>query len=359
MWLQDSLEKRPVEIQAEYNKSVAQFGHRFEIGDSIAHTSLAHTLLVLNTGLINLINHALSSDSKTRASSKRSLLSLSEVAAADTMNALGQLHARLSVASQLTIPAPVGKTRHSESRRKDTSGRTGGNVGLGNSSPSSTAAKRRPPPALGRGGWVRSKSGSSSVVAAHSARKRSPSKGDSKHRSSKPDLVVLPASSRSDRRPKEQRMSPAAGRQTTPGWSYKSNELQPGNPQEMSGLDRVNPGPRRQPSMLTVPFDFFDTRAGDKVDDGAAPPRPPKIPLHSRPNAHRKPRPPSAATLMTASTKIGEIPEHRWPDRTLSPQERDQRPLPYVVPPRLVESATRKKGRCFKFWRKVGNPTVD
>jgi hypothetical protein len=54
---------------------------------------------------------------------------------------------------------------------------------------------------------------------------------------------------------------------------------------------------------------------------------------------------------MTASTKIGEIPEHRWPAQASG----EQRPLPYTIPPPLnVEDISRKKkGRGFRFWKKA------
>jgi hypothetical protein len=81
-----------------------------------------------------------------------------------------------------------------------------------------------------------------------------------------------------------------------------------------------------------------------------------------------RPRPPSVATFLTASTKIGEIPEHRWlphhndtnPDSSRLPlpwdnQQRllQKKPLPYIIPPRLEDDlAPKRKGRGFKFWKR-------
>ena len=153
LWLRDSLEQRPREIKESYSKSVARLGHRFEDGDSRAHTSLAHTLLVLNSGLINLINEALSMDSKKKDLSQRSLLTLSELAAAETLNALSQLSVRLSSRSQFHLPAP--KTHARDAKVKESKPKR--------TQEESSSRKRPPPlplPLLVRGGWVRPKTGS-------------------------------------------------------------------------------------------------------------------------------------------------------------------------------------------------------
>ena len=56
-------------------------------------------------------------------------------------------------------------------------------------------------------------------------------------------------------------------------------------------------------------------------------------------------------TFMTASTKIGEIPEHKLPERELTEVERANIPMPYVLPDMLA--APRKRGgRGLKFWKK-------
>jgi hypothetical protein len=53
------------------------------------------------------------------------------------------------------------------------------------------------------------------------------------------------------------------------------------------------------------------------------------------------------ATFLTASTKIGEIPEYRLPW--------DDRPLPYVIPPPLEPEPVKRKTRGFKSWWKSGS----
>ena len=93
--LQRSLRRGPQQIIAEYNKNFARLGHLFQVGDAAAQSALRHTLFVLNTGLENF-HQALSQDSNAREISKRALLGLSELVAADTLNILGQLNKRLT-----------------------------------------------------------------------------------------------------------------------------------------------------------------------------------------------------------------------------------------------------------------------
>ncbi len=321
LWLRDSLDKRPREIRDSFNTSVAKLGHRFEIGDSIAHTSLAHTLLVLNSGLINLINQALSIDTKKKDLSRRSLLNLSELAAADTLNALSQLSLRMSSRSHLNLSVPTQDTRaiklkdSNPKRRQDES-----------------SSKNRPSPApfLVRGGWIRPKSGS--VVSSSSEKSRT---AGAKHSRSKSESAV----------PKISKEPFIEGRHTIPPPNHPTH-------QSVNYIHR----PERQPSMLILPSDFFAPLHEEPQSYQTPPPRPPKIPLHSRPDPSYRPRPPSQGTCMTTSTKIGEIPEARrgQPLPTFSSQVQDPRLVQYLttLPDGLPEDEIKKKGRGFKFWRK-------
>ena len=314
LWLRDSLDRRPREISDAYRKSVSRHGHRFEIGDSLAHTSLAHTLLVLNSGLINLINHALSTNSKKKDISRRSLLNLSEVAAADTLNALSQLSLRLSSQSQLNLPAPLRGTKTREQKSK--------------SKKEAAPVKKRPGPTplLVRGGWVRPKSGS--VVSASSARSKN---SGGKHTRSKSEPVV--------------RTTPKS-----PPVAHEPTVSQPEPVRRLSSHEHRRP--ERQPSMLVVPSDFFLPLHEEPQSYEVPPPRPPKIPLHSRPNPTNRPRPPSQGTMMTMSTKIGEIPDRRTP--TFAQEVQDPRLVQYLttLPDTFTEEQPKKLKRGFKFWKK-------
>lgn len=57
-------------------------------------------------------------------------------------------------------------------------------------------------------------------------------------------------------------------------------------------------------------------------------------------------------TFMTASTKLGEIPDHKLPDRVLTEEQQVEIPMPYVIPDMLEQPMKKKKG--FKFWKKQG-----
>lgn len=350
--LQSSLQNRPRDIKFAYENNVELFGHRFEIGDTIAHSSLAHTLLVLNSGLINVLNSSLSDDVVKRRQSQRSLLTISEVAAADALNALAQLHYRLT-AYQPTIPASLPVQLAEPKPRRTSHSRK----------PSRTIIDIQADPKvktraennlLVRGGWVRpcpprTKSGSS-VTSALSSRNASSTKLV-EHIKSKSGTASPSDSSRTPKgspRPRHIRTQSTPILQTQrPSMAELPCDSQPRRRHHSPEHRRVH----REPSMLIMPVDLFESQ----ID--SAPPRPPKIPLHSRPSMSARPstgirpRPPSVATFMTASTKIGEIPESRWPDRI--PQAGEElRPMPYTVPPPLNVEDVPKKRRGLKFWKK-------
>lgn len=357
--LQRSLEHRPKDITSEYEKSVARLGPRFEIGDTIAHSSLAHTLLVLNSGLISVLNNSLSGDNFKRRQSQRSLLSISEVAAMDTLFILSQLNHRLTSQPRLpaSLPMQIEEPRPKKSSHSRQASRTVFDIKI-----DPKVKSRAENNLLVRGGWVRpspavrSKSGSS-VVTAASSRNASTTKL-AEHKRIKSVATDATPPSEGSRSPKG---SPRPGHRRTE--SSPAVFTQPPQhitevPAELQPQQRpLSPGSRRkvrEPSILIVPSDLFESCME------LPPPRPPKIPLHSRPvvNARpttsSRPRPPSVATFMTASTKVGEIPEHRWFDRTPQANE-EPRPLPYTIPPPLntEDVSPKKKGKGFRFWKKA------
>ena len=340
--VQQSLLRGPQQIRAEYDKNVTRLGHRFEIGDAIAHDSLAHTLIVLNTGLVNILNHALSGDSKAHEMSKRSLLGLSELAAADTINALGQLNKRLdkrldkrfaSASSFAVQPKPQLNTPHR--RKRKASKQKEQALVAPNITPPTPKEKNRPEAdPLARGGWVRSKSGTS-VVSSGSSTPR-PSKQSSNHSSFSLAKDLSPShlepTAPNPRLTQSNPICPCGTHVLPPQYEIEKHRHHPQSHTYMQ---------LQEPDVLLASPDAF---SADFV-----PPRPPKIPLE-RPVSTRKPRPPSVATFLTASTKIGEIPEHRWLDRHLLPW--DNRPLPYVIPPPLEPEPAKRKARGFKSWWK-------
>lgn len=326
-WLRESLDRRPQQIRDSYNRSVARFGQRFEEGDAIAHSSLAHTLLVLNSGLINLINHDLHRDSKYDPASSQALLDLSEAAATSTIGTLSQLNARLAsqvTLSSRTLPGPQAQ-EHDEKKHKKSSEKT----------------RPGPTPAI-RGAWVRPKS--SSVVSASSSKPRKNKKTHERSRSE----PSLPASAKTHA---------SKPRTRTPS---------PSRPEEKDAVQhrrkKHHSPPHREPSMLLVPSDMFLPLHEGVTRTDVPPPRPPKIPLHSRPNPSSRPRPPSAATFLTTSTKIGEIPQRgaaytNVPN--LEQQVRDPRLVEYIPQQTMpAEGKPKKIRKGFKFWKKEQTPVA-
>jgi len=340
--LYDSLRSRPAEIQAEYNQSVAKLGSRFEIGDAVARTSLAHTLLMLNTGLVNLVKHASSDDPKTRNLSGKMLLTLSEVAAVDALTALGQLSSRLSLSPHLALTfAPEDKAMAPSVQNSKPSQRK-------SYMPSSRTKRPSPAPFLVRGGWVRSKSGSS-VGSVASTTKSGRHKPTPHHRikslpifltvlSSKGHQGILPAHPHRLPQPRACQNTPSS---LSNAWEHL-----------VDSKHSLAPLPQRQLSMLIVPADFFSDQHTSHQSSSSPSTHPPNPPFHTQSQPSRRPRPPSTMTFLTASTKVGEIPEHHWPDLVLPEAEQGRIPMPYTIPPPLMVEEPKRKRRGFKFWKK-------
>lgn len=362
--LHDSLSKRPQQIKQAYDHSVAKHGRHFEIGDSTSQTTLAQVLLVLNTGLIRLLNHALSSDHKLRAESRSSLYSLSETTALDTLNALSQLNMRLASSSMVNLGVP-SRSRKAIYHNKESA------------RPKTRSSSQRPPisPRLKNGGWVRSKSDPSvvSVVTVNKPKKAEQTRASA---SRSPSAVtsatnLVPAKPQSTKSPpprySQLAAKPALVSKSNPehlqAWSHEAHHAY---------KDEKHREVIRLPSMYIVPSDFFamfpppseHSYEPQQISvDQSLPMRPPKIPFHSRPTQSAvtreeprhareiRPRPPSMMTFMTASTKIGEIPEHKLPERELTEEERANIPMPYVLPDMLA-APKRRGGRGLKFWKK-------
>ena len=336
--LQESLQRNPRAIRVEYDRSVARHGHSFEVGDMHAHNSLAHTLLKLNTGLVNIINHALSDSARARKLSRKSLYSLSELAAADTIHALTELNRRLGSRSQLALPKQVPQRLEESHGRWKKPGKRACKVPNNPKAPSTQVPeKERPKPdPLARGGWVRSKSGTSVVTVSSGASTPKPAKHKRADSAVSMSKVAHPNLARA-------------------GLSSPVPYNCPGKPADDTiPFHTGRPTQQENSQMLDLWLASPEEWAVAK-----APPRPPKIPLE-RSTSYRRPRPPSVATFQTASTKIGEIPEHRWLNQPVVPWE--NRRLPYTIPPPL-EPEPEKKPKGFRAWWKncnaAGRKTVN
>lgn len=142
--VRESLTERPQEIKQAYDEAVMRYGGRFEIGDSTSQNGLAQILLRLNTGLIKLLNLALSSDKLSRSRSRTGLFTLSEAAAIDTLSAMSELSVRLLSTSRIDLNLPLPAKNESRHNRKSS-----------RSSQNGLQEGKRPPPTplLEHGGW--------------------------------------------------------------------------------------------------------------------------------------------------------------------------------------------------------------
>lgn len=388
----DSLSQRPQEIKRTYDSLVAVHGRSFEIGDSSAQTTLAQILLVFNTGLIKLLNHVLSDDKKSRSHARSAVYSLSETAAMDALIALSELDHRLTTIAKLNAKlSGQSKVNDAATLRKPRSR---------SSSSSQPMATRRPPPTprLQNGGWVRSKSDPSSVsvVVASKTKKGDQRKGSPSNSPTMSTLTTATPKAKEHASPPP-RYSQLAPRSPPPQPRPKPVHLQSYPASTLTAVpETVERHLVRHPSMYIVPSDFFHAFPASSTfkDESqpttrplSSPSVPPKVPIHSRPrqtqiptqpgipdssqsedqptilkehnspqqvlssrNVHRQPRPVSMMTFMSASTKLGEIPDHRLPDRILTQEEQGQIPMPYVVPDMLEPQ--KRKNRGLKFWKK-------
>ena len=326
--LHSSLQRGPREIRAEYDRGVTRLGHRFEVGDPMAHSRLARTLFVLNTGLLNIIAHALSDDPKACRMSRSSLLGLSEAAKTDTIGVLDQLSKRLTSSSNITIQPQLPSTHKRQRRAKED--HQHGSESKQAIIPFLQKQKKRPGPnPIVRGAWVRSKSGSS-IVASNVGNSR---QGKHKKNHSATSL------------PKMTKLAPRNSTEVdqNPPCDYHSKD----SASNVGGLSNEDPLVQRLQGRPSEPEMWVSSP--EAFDSGFAPPQLPRIPIE-RPVPSQKPRPPSVATFRTASTKVGEIPENRWGDRLPLPW--DQRPMPYVLPPPIDPDLGKRKTRGFKLWWK-------
>ncbi|EEH46383.2 uncharacterized protein PADG_02481 [Paracoccidioides brasiliensis Pb18] len=341
--IEASLERGPAEIRGEYEKSVRQLGERFRKGDELAQGSLAHTLLILNAGLMKLIASCLSNDAPGRNSGgavdRRSLLTLSDSAAVDAIRALDELRQRLL---NLSTPAPnpvltpltqkgrqrsrsvsrqrsntVLEKKPGDKNRSQSATRSGagarGQENIGGTSPKPPTRTETSNQTF-RGMWVRSKKGSSislattAVLSQHPAQ-QAPKKltnmikqCEMEHNQDHPAFVHLQQPAQ---QPNADLAFPQYGRSEPRG-----------------------PAPPIRPTMLHCRRTLGSTASG--VLQKEMQPLSPLVPLsqnlqlpHGRTATRAGPVVSSSSSISSGSTKLGEIPNRRQlaqPTSLLQPQ---------------------------------------
>ncbi len=266
----------------------------------VAQASLADTLLKLNTGLVNIIAAFLSSDPANVQLDLRSLTKLSDTSRKEALDALGQLYSRLSKSTtelqqpvtKYVKPRPHDHRRHSStslpSKSKSKAKENGTMPITGGVLPSlvkSVAYTSMPVPSQRtRGSWVRPRRPSaSSSVTIVSADARS---------SSVPSRTVAIAPTPTRKTPISPPISP---RISPPILPLILPSISPSRSPPIKSA-----GPSDQPR----PVQFTTKKAP---------------PVPTKPAALQSPSPmrllkasPSVYSFASDSTKLGEIPQHKW-----------------------------------------------
>ncbi|OJD23520.1 hypothetical protein ACJ73_05126 [Blastomyces percursus] len=364
--IQASLERGPAEIKKEYDQSVQRLGERFKKGDELAHGSLAHTLLILNAGLMKLIASCLSSDGQgynfAGTVDRRSLLSLSDSAAADAITALDELRQRLiSASTQAPKSAMVPVGQKGRQRSRSLSRQRAGKSSKTEDKSRPQSATRRPtttttqfkkniagsPPKPAsnmassnqafRGMWIRSRKGSSISLATTVV--------TSQH----------PAQQAPKKLPNMMKQCDMEHNQGHPAFAHlQQYRRSPNNEGNLQCSGRNNQGQQQSSSIRTTVISTDNRRTAaaaapslSRVLRKDMPPLSPLVPLsqnlqppRGRAGAGGGPAVPSSTSVSSGSTKLGEIPNrgrfahptslHPPPPPTSS-QAQNPRPMGPVV----------------------------
>ncbi|KAI9728382.1 MAG: hypothetical protein M1828_003782 [Chrysothrix sp. TS-e1954] len=278
-----SLRLGPKEIKHEYSRGLTAHGKRFKVGDGLAQTSLATTLLKLNSGLVDIISRFLKGGQTRIHPDYVSLAALSDSSRMETKQSLGALRQRLGHAAS---PMEGKSSRMPATTRKAPIGKTKAQV------------RMKQPKKSGSWALVRSKPSAQKLQS-----------------SSTPNLLGSGAA------PKQPGKKTNPATTTPPALALQSPPISP------LDLSQDRPRPKAKvPRKPVEPTHLRSTSAPSTVpipththpsNDAIPPPRPPKIPLQQPRPPIRKPRMPrmpipSFYSTTTSSTKLGEIPMHKW-----------------------------------------------
>ncbi|KAF2717259.1 hypothetical protein K431DRAFT_288708 [Polychaeton citri CBS 116435] len=335
--LSKSLRQGPEDIGREYQRSTYRVGEQFGIGDSIAQTLLAEILLKLNTGLLTIIASFLDRGKSSIQLDYRALTGLSERSRDDTISVLQQLYQRMKQARTLAdVPETHSKVKAQKSAKHDEAKKRIRPVAKKHTKVQGPQLARviiqdssRPSQlAMVRGG-AKKKPHQRSASASSS-----PSTTDVSTPPTTPPTPDLPAQAHA--KPRETVDPPSSRPRDQPTMMKSSSRP----PQSRSATAPEIPRLRKKQSAANVeplprpykPEPLRATRSTPKLRAPAPPPvsEVPDIPelpaaaitskgpgLHVRPaaleiDARRQRTTPTYYSTATASTKLGEIPLHKW-----------------------------------------------
>lgn len=289
---------------------------------------------------MNIISSALSKDRDARERGRRSLLSLSELSTADTLQALDQLNQRLSRPPSLLLTYPSTskqQSRHDKHRHAA-------------STPSfrlQDGSDKRAPQRKGVRSPETSHGGRSSSISTSSHASRGNSKTVPASRGawvrSRTDSSISTATTAVSSSPDHSRASSTHGQRPT-----------------LSSRRTNSSSSQGQDSKIQVPADMhrnhrrYSSLEYEETQQNIPPPAvPPKIPLTvtRTPSTPRK-MTPSVFSFMSDSTKLGEIPEHKW----ITPAAYYQ-PVDAPFPMPIQEERKEKQKFGARFWRRFKKDT--
>ncbi|PVH87028.1 hypothetical protein DL98DRAFT_510471 [Cadophora sp. DSE1049] len=303
--LNKSLKKSRTEVKNAYGKDLNRLGPGFAEGDAEARSSLQAIMFRLNAGFVSVIERF--TKGRSSPTDYQVLLNLSNSSRLEAITTFQQLSYRLS-RSSLALPLSPHKTGHKAStthRRKkkstaSSSGHSKRSHARSKSAPELSISSTPLGPATPEG-WVRPKAGRKLSTDSRSSGSSTP-----KQRSS-PKPLALPA---------------------------------PPNPRPTSATRRSPPPPPYQsqlPSPSSIPEAFV--------------PEPISLPtqrLQVRVSKADKRK--SFMSFASDSTKLGEIPEHKW-GRNAIP-EGGQFPITPYYPVQMYQEPEKPRSRFMRLFRK-------
>ncbi|KAF2838558.1 hypothetical protein M501DRAFT_934574 [Patellaria atrata CBS 101060] len=336
--LSNSLRKGPTDIQRAYEKGVHGAGESYMRGDAIAQSSLAETLLKLNTGLVSIIASFLGHSRHDVDLDYKSLTSLSDISRVEALSSLEQLYKRVSQSKvnlyQLHLSHSHGAaTRH---------GHRGPDLEI--------AYKHR----RKRTSEKPSPSDSKTAIIT-----KFPAKGSSTNQ-----LVMVRPRARRTSSSTSASTSTEASPASTASFPFQAHSPpypSPHFPQSliMVSKDRPSSHHRSHTSPAVITIQPPKPHSPEKVQ----PPPPKSTPVVPGPVAvpRRQDKPTfSMMTFASDSTKLGEIPMRKWTtpydyeESERLNKEALERGWPLAGTTNNVTKEAKKRG-IFRFWRRESN----
>ncbi|KAH9222768.1 hypothetical protein DL95DRAFT_441115 [Leptodontidium sp. 2 PMI_412] len=308
--LSKSLKKSRTEVRNAYGKDLSRFGPGFAEGDAEARSSLQAIMFRLNAGFVSVIERF--TKGRSSPADYQVLLNLSNSSRLEAITTFQQLSYRLSQSS-LALPASPHKTGHKASathRRKKKSSTSSS----GHSKRSHARSKSAPElsisitplgPATPEG-WVRPKAGRKLSTDSRSSGSSTP-----KQQRSPPKPLALPA-------PPSVPRPASATRRSPPPPPYQS---------QLSSPSSLAP-PVRKPASIAISE------------------HPQRLQVRVSKADKRK----SFMSFASDSTKLGEIPQHKWAKGAIP--EGGIYPITPYYPVQLYQEPEKPRSRFMRLFRK-------